>query len=112
VGLGLTGPRRGNVYLTDLSPTVGHEIRDIRPCAIVSPDEINGFYTTLLIAPMTTGGFRYPFRVPSRFQGREGHVVLDQIRAVDRSRLLRYQGQLDAEVLSAALAFLRQIFED
>lgn len=113
MGLGVEDePRRGEVYLVALDPTLGREIKKLRPCAIVSPDELNAHLSTFLIAPMTTGGHAYPFRVPCAFQGRDGYLVLDQLRAVDRRRLVRRLGSLPRPALSEALAVLREMFAD
>src|SRR5262245_4223341 len=86
---------RFEIYLVNLDPTVGSEIRKARPCVVVSPNELNRALQTVVIAPMTTKGRDYPTRVACRFQGKEGQVVIDQIRAVDRSRLFRKLGRLD-----------------
>ncbi len=103
---------RGDVFLVDLSPTRGGEIRKARPCVVVSPDELNADLSTLLIAPMTTGAHAYRFRVPCRFQGKTGHIVTDQVRAVDRERLLRKLGRVAPGTLSKVLAILREMFAD
>ena len=103
-------PQRGSVYLVSLNPTRGEEINKTRPCVVVSPDELNDALGTFLIAPMTTGGHAYPFRIPCSFQGKEGYVVLDQIRAVDRRRLLRHLGYLDPATLDKALNILHEMF--
>lgn len=103
-------PRRGEVHLVSLDPTRGREIRKTRPCLVVSPDELNEHLTTLLIAPMTTGSHDYPFRVPCTFKGTKGHVVLDQIRAVDRHRLARRLGRIHGRTLRRALAVLQEMF--
>ena len=102
--------RRGEVYLVPLSPTRGREIRKTRPCVVVSPDELNSALSTFIVAPLTTGAHSYPFRVACRFAGRDGHIVLDQVRTVDRERLLRRLGKLSPEALSASLAILRDMF--
>ena len=102
--------KRGDVYLIDLSPTRGREIRKTRPCVVVSPDELNAYLQTYIVAPLTTGGHRYPFRVPCRFGGKAGHVILDQIRTVDRERLVRRRGQLTATTLQKLLGVLQQMF--
>ncbi len=102
--------KRGDVYLIDLSPTRGREIRKTRPCVVVSPDELNAHLQTYIVAPLTTGGHRYPFRVPCRFGGKAGHVILDQIRTVDRERLVRRRGQLTATTLQKLLGVLQQMF--
>ena len=110
----MTSPavRRGDVQLVALEPTRGHEIRKTRPCVIVSPDELNAHLQTYIVAPLTTGSHAYPFRVPCRFQGKAGHVVLDQIRTVDRQRLVRKLGRLSPGALSNALAVLTEMFSE
>ena len=102
--------RRGEVFLVDLNPTRGGEMRKARPCVIVSPDDLNQHLTTFIIAPLTTGAREYPFRIACRFAGRVGHVVLDQIRAVDRARLIRKLGRLSAPTLNHALSVLQEMF--
>jgi mRNA interferase MazF len=101
--------RRGEVFLVGLDPTRGGEIRTTRPCVVVSPDELNGYLRTFIVAPLTTGGHSYPFRVPCRFGGRSGHVVLDQIRTVDREWLVRRLGRLAPNTLGRALAVLQEM---
>jgi mRNA interferase MazF len=102
--------RRGEVYLVDLTPTRGAEIRKTRPCVVVSPDELNAHLRTFIVAPLTTGSHAYPFRIGCRFDGKAGHVVLDQIRAVDRERLTRRLGTLPAPTLQRALHVLQEMF--
>lgn len=102
--------KRGDVYLIDLSPTRGREIRKTRPCVVVSPDELNAHLQTYIVAPLTAGGHRYPFRVLCRFGGKAGHVILDQIRTVDRGRLVRRRGKLTATTLQKVLGVLQQMF--
>lgn len=107
----LSGPvRRGDVYLVALQPSRGREIRKTRPCVVVSPDELNAHLGTFIVAPLTTGSHSYPFRTPCRFGGKSGHVVLDQVRAIDRDRLVRRLGQLAPEPLGRALAVLQEMF--
>jgi mRNA interferase MazF len=101
---------RGDVFLVALNPTRGVEIRKTRPCVVISPDELNEHLRTFIVAPMTTGGHAYPFRVPCRFRRRSGHVVLDQIRTVDRERLVKRLGALSAFTLGQALRVLREMF--
>ena len=101
---------RGDVFLTSLDPTCGSEIQKTRPCVIVSPDELNVHLRTFIVAPLTTGGHPYPFRVPCKFQGRSGHIVLDQIRTVDRDRLVRQLGKLSPSALGRILAILQEMF--
>jgi len=102
---------RGEVWLTDLDPAVGHEIQKTRPCVIISPDELNRVVRTVLIAPMTTGGWATSFRVPVVFQGKDGLVVPDQMRSIDRRRLRKRLGQLQADDLQTVLGVIRTIFE-
>lgn len=99
-------PSRGEVYLVELDPTRGSEIQKTRPCVVVSPDELNHHLRTVIVAPMTTGGHAYPFRVSARFGGKTGRVALDQLRTVDRERL----GKLPAAALSATLTVLQEMF--
>lgn len=105
-----SGVRRGEVFLVNLSPTVGGEIQNVRPCVVVSPDELNAYLRTFIVAPMTTGGHPYPFRVSCRFRGRMGHVVVDHIRTVDRDRLVRRLGRVSPAVLGQTLGVLQEMF--
>ena len=104
-------PRRGEVYLVGLDPTRGSGIRKTRPCIVVSPDELNNHLHTIIVAPLATGGQAYPFRVPCRFANRGGQVVVDQLRTVDRERLVRRRGRLSAPTFSGVLATLQEMFE-
>jgi mRNA interferase MazF len=112
VDLGVTAPQRGDVYLVSLGPTKGHEIRKTRPCVIVSPNELNEHLSTFLVAPMTTGGHPYPFRIACRFQKKDGYIVLDQLRTIDRARLVRRLGQVSSPTLSKALGVLQEMFAE
>lgn len=102
--------KRGEVYLIDLEPARGGEIRKTRPCAVMSPDEMNASLSTFIVAPLTTGGHPYPFRLPCRFHGKSGFLVLDQLRTVDRARLVRRLGQIGPAVLGNALLSLQEMF--
>ena len=102
--------KRFEVYLVNLDPTVGAEIQKTRPCLVVSPDEMNRHVRTVIMAPMTTKGQAYPTRVPCRFQGKVGQVVLDQIRTVDRARLIKRLGRLDAGTSARVLEVLQEMF--
>ncbi len=102
--------QRGEVYLVELEPVRGREVRKTRPCLVVSPDELNTHWQTLIVAPMTTGGHLYPFRVACRLGKRRGHVVLDQVRSVDRERFRRRLGRLPPAVVGQALAVLQEMF--
>lgn len=104
-------PSRGDVFLVELDPTRGSEIRKTRPCVVVSPDELNHHLRTSIVAPMTTGGHPYPFRIACRFAGKTGHVVLDQLRTVDHERFRKRLGSLSTGTMQAALAVLNEMFE-
>jgi Growth inhibitor len=101
---------RFEVYLCALDPTVGREIRKTRPCLIVSPDEMNHHIRTAIVAPMTTKGRSYPTRVPCRFGGKSGQVVLDQIRTVDQSGLIRKLGRIDSRTSRIVSDILQEMF--
>ena len=101
---------RFEIFLVNLDPTVGSEIQKTRPCLIVSPDELNHHLLTTIVAPMTTKGKSYPTRVSCRFKGKNGQIVLDQIRAVDRNRLIKKLGRLDAETATEVLDVLAELF--
>ncbi len=101
---------RFDVYLVSLDPTVGSEIKKTRPCLIVSPDEMNRHIRTVIIAPMATKGRQYPTRVPCRFRGKAGQVVLDQIRTVDSVRLVRKLGRLHPVAGAKVLGVLGEMF--
>lgn len=103
-------PRRGAVYRVDLNPTRGSEIQKTRPCVVVSPDELNAHLQTVIIAPIMSGGRPYPWRVECRVQQKNGRVALDQLRTVDRERLVGVIGPLSAGELSAVLATLTELF--
>ena len=108
--MGVTEPRRGDVYLVALDPTLGSEIRKTRPFVIVSPDDLNPMLGTYLVAPMTTGGRAYAFRIPCRFRNRDGFVVADQLRTVDRVRLMRRVGRLSSGTMTEVLDMLQRMF--
>ncbi|HEV7921596.1 MAG TPA: type II toxin-antitoxin system PemK/MazF family toxin [Thermoanaerobaculia bacterium] len=98
------------VFLINLDPTVGSEIQKVRPCVVVSPDEMNRHIRTVIVAPMTTKGQPYPTRVPCRFGGKEGQIAVDQLRAVDRARLVRRVGKIGSATQSHLLATLAELF--
>ena len=109
-GLQLDGPRRDEVWLVVLDPTQGAEIQKTRPCLVISPDEMNRHLRTIIIAPMTTVARPYPTRVAVRFQSKRGQVALDQLRAVDRQRLVRRLGTVSAKTAQDVSATLLEIF--
>ena len=102
--------RSFDVFLISLDPTVGHEIKKTRPCLIISPDEMNSNISTVIIAPMTSKGRNYPTRVPCIFQGVHGQIVLDQIRTVDKKRLVKRLGRISAKSQSRVLDVLSEMF--
>ena len=103
---------RFDVYIVILDPTIGSEIQKTRPCLIISPDEMNRHIATVIIAPMTTTGQSYPTRVTCTFQGKEGQIVLDQIRTVDKSRLASKLGKINKETQSDVLSVLNEMFSE
>jgi mRNA interferase MazF len=108
-GMGMV-VERFEVFLISLDPTVGREIQKTRPCVVISPDEMNRSLSTVIIAPMTSKGRLYPTRVNCHFQDKAGQIVLDQIRTVDKSRLLKKLGQLEASEQEAVLGALAELF--
>lgn len=101
---------RGSVWLANLDPVVGSEIRKTRPCLVVSPTELNKHLRTVIVAPMTTGTTAVPFRIPLEFRGKRGFVAVDQLRAIDKHRLVRPLGKTPGETLVTVLATLQEMF--
>lgn len=101
---------RFEVYLINLDPTQGHEMKKTRPCLVVSPDEMNRYIATVIVAPMTTKGRNYPTRVACTFQGKKGEIVLDQIRTVDKTRLVRKLGKISPHTQRKVLEVLQEMF--
>jgi mRNA interferase MazF len=102
--------RRFDVCLINLDPTQGYEIKKTRPCLVVSPDEMNRHIRIVIVAPMTTAGSDYPSRVPVTFKNKSGRIVLDQIRTVDKKRLVKVLGRIDEETASRVLDTLARLF--
>ncbi len=98
------------VYLVNLDPTQGHEIKKTRPCVIISPNEMNRYIGTVIVAPMTAKGRDYPTRVAITFKRKKGQIVLDQIRTVDKARLVKHLGEIDAKTTARVLAVLQEMF--
>jgi mRNA interferase MazF len=98
------------VHLVRLVPTSGSEIKKTRPCLIVSPDELNDYLRTAIVAPMTTGEQAYPWRLECRFHGRAGFIALDQLRTVDSQRVVKRRGRLSASTTSDVLDTLQEMF--
>ena len=110
--VGVTTPRRGEVHVVALDPTLGRQIKKTRPALVVSPDQLNAHLGTYLVAPLTTGGRERPFRISCRFEGRDGFAVLDQLRTVDDVRVGKRLGRISPATLKEVLATLRQMFEE
>ncbi len=101
---------RGDVLLVELDPARGSEIRKTRPCLVVSPDELNEHLSTHIVAPLTTGGHVYPFRLPCRFHGKAGYVVADQLRTIDRDRVVQKLGKMPDALVRRTLLVLQEMF--
>lgn len=104
--------QRFEVYLVSLDPTQGREIKKTRPCLVISPDEMNRHVGTVIVAPMTTKGRDYPTRVPVSFASKSGQIVLDQIRTVDKRRLVKRLGKIDATAAKEVLGVLAEMFSE
>ena len=102
--------KRGEIWLVNLDPTIGSEIKKTRPCVIVSPQELNQHLRTVMMAPMTSKGFAAPFRVPVTHAGTKGLIVLDQMRAVDKQRLVKKLGQVSTKTMGRVLKILQELF--
>jgi mRNA interferase MazF len=103
---------RGDVWLVALDPAVGREIKKTRPALVMSPDELNESLDTVIVAPMTTGATRAPYRVPVVFESKRGLILVEQMRAVDRQRLVRRVGRVSGKVLSASLHVVVEMFTE
>jgi mRNA interferase MazF len=103
-------PKRGEVWLASLDPTVGSEIRKSRPCLVLSPDAMNAHLRTVLAMPLTSGSHPAPFRIADLFKGRDGLLLGDQLRTLDKRRLRKRLGEVEAETLSEALSVVREMF--
>ena len=103
---------RFDIYLVSLDPAQGREIRKTRPCVVISPDEMNHNIGTVIVVPMTTKGRDYPSRIPLTFRRKKGQLVLDQVRTVDKTRLVRRLGKLDANTAAKTLALLQEMFSE
>jgi mRNA interferase MazF len=102
--------KRFEVYLVNLDPTIGSEMKKTRPCLIISPDEMNRYINTVIVAPMTTKGRNYPTRVACKFQSKVGQIVLDQIRTIDKGRLAKRIGKIDTQTEAKVLSVLGEMF--
>ena len=104
--------KRGEIWLAALDPTVGSEIRKSRPCVIVSPAEMHDYLRTVIVAPMTTGSKLAPYRIPVTFRRKTGLILLDQIRTLDKSRLVRKLGATTDKTLTDVLLTLQEVFTE
>mgnify|MGYP001796775959 FL=1 len=104
--------KRFDVFLVNLDPTIGSEIQKTWPCVVISPDEMNRYIATVIIAPMTTKGKKYPTRILCQFQGKEGQIILDQIRTIDKARLVKKLGEIRHDEQRALLATLAEMFAE
>ncbi len=102
---------RFDIYIVSLDPARGSEIKKTRPCVVISPDEMNHNIKTVIIAPMTSSSKKYPIRTPLEFQGRKGQIVLDQIRTVDKDRLVKRIGRLKKNTYQKVVSILQEMFE-
>jgi len=101
---------RFDIFLVNLDPTVGHEIKKTRPCLVISPDEMNRYISTVIVAPMTTKGRAYPTRFYCTFHGKRGQIVLDQIRTIDKNRLVKKLGKISKKAQIETLRILQEMF--
>lgn len=101
---------RFEVFLVNLDPTVGHEIKKTRPCLVISPNEMNHHISTVIVAPMTTKGRKYPTRINCSFQEKKGQIVLDQIRTIDKKRLVKRLGTINRNTQTKTLTLLQELF--
>jgi mRNA interferase MazF len=104
--------KRFDVYLVNLDPTVGHEIKKNRPCLVISPDELNRNISTVIVAPMTTKGRNYPTRVSCTFNDKKGQILLEQMRAVDKTRLVKRLGKVGSFVQAQVFSVLSELFSE
>ena len=102
--------KRGDIWLAALDPTVGSEIRKSRPCVVISPPEMHAYLRTAIVAPMTTDSRPAPFRVPVRFQGKSGLILLDRVRTLDQARLIKRLGAVSSATLTTVLQTLQDVF--
>lgn len=106
------GIKQYEVYWVNLDPTVGSEIKKVRPCVVVSPDEMNNYLNTITIAPLTTKSKAYPTRVKTQVAGKTGWIVLDQLRTIDRARLYQYMGNIDTSTIQQVKRLIKAMLVD
>ncbi len=103
---------RFDVYYVNLDPTIGSEIKKTRPCVIISPNEMNNNIATIIVAPLTSKLRNYPTRIPCKVEGKQGQIVLDQIRTVDKARLIKKIGTINKVTRTKVLNVLREMFSE
>ena len=108
--MAMVAVQRFDVWLVALDPTLGSEIQKTRPCLVISPDEMNHYIATVIVAPMTTKGRAYPTRIACSFQGKKGQIVLDQIRTVDKVRLVKHLGRISEKTQDQVVEVLQELF--
>ena len=101
-----------DIFLISLDPTIGHEIKKVRPCVVISPNEMNDHISTIIIAPMTTRSHSYPTRILIEFEGKKGWIALDQIRAIDKKRFLKKLGKLNKEAIYNIKKIIQEMLVD
>ncbi len=101
-----------DIFLINLDPTIGHKIKKIRPCVVISPDEMNDNISTIIIAPMTTRSHSYPIRIPIEFEEKKGWIVLDQIRSLDKRRFIKKLGELNKETTFRVKKIIQEMLVD
>ncbi|MBF0511501.1 MAG: type II toxin-antitoxin system PemK/MazF family toxin [Candidatus Omnitrophica bacterium] len=101
-----------DIVLVNLEPTIGHEIKKSRPCVVISPIEMNAHLATIMIAPMTTKSHSYPSRIPLTFAGKNGWIVLDQIRSIDKKRILKPLGKVETKTVERIKFVIREMLVD
>lgn len=101
-----------DVFLVGLDPTIGHEIKKSRPCIIISPNELNKNISTVIIAPMSTKSHPYPTRVPIKFKGKEGWILLDQVRTIDKRRLIKKLGKIKHNTITQIKSVIKEMLVD
>lgn len=104
--------RQYDIFLISLDPAIGHEIKKVRPCVIISPDEMNRHISTVIIAPMTSKSHSYPTRVPVKFKRKEGWIILDQIKTVDKERLIKKLGEIDRNTINNIKSIIKEMLVD
>ena len=104
--------RQYDIFLINLDPTIGHEIKKVRPCVVISPDEMNDNISTIIVVPMATRSHSYPTRIPIVFEGKKGWIVIDRIRSLDKRRFIKKLGELNKETIIAIKRIIQEMLVD